>query len=457
MPRLHGQWPYRDYFEHHTPWLHLALAPLLALFGVDRDGGRAVAFILTARGLMWVLATIAIGLTGWLAGLWKGSRAGWLAAALLATAVSFVEKTAEVRPDTPAVACLVGSWIAALKAWRESPDDRRARGLLALSGALTGAAVMFTQKAIFTLPAWGLLLAWWILAGRADRSVPARLRGTLAFAGGALAPVVLTLLLFELHGGARLFLESNFLQNARWRVRFSPAGGFRRIFASDPILSIVGLLGVLRALPRVFTPGALARGEALVVVHFVGLIAGAFAIPVPYLQYFAMLLPLVAVMAAALLADVADAAGRTASRVVRVRPEVVAPIVTSLALLATVAGPMAAMVRRNQPEHPILAKHLAQVRYVLDHTSPEQTVMDGFTGAGMFRPHAWFYFFVHGEIRPLLGPREIGELQARAAGRRHSADAGAAGRGAVGGGRLRPHLPARQLRAHLRRGRPSPA
>ena len=164
----HGQWPYRDYFEHHTPWLHLALAPLLSLADVDRDPDRAIAFILFARGLMWVLITVAIGLTGWLAGMWKGPRAGWAAAALLATALAFIEKTAEVRPDTPAVVCLLGSWIAAWKAWRTEPHDRRARWLLA--GGLTGAAVMFTQKAIFTLPAWGVLLVWWIVAGRGDDS-----------------------------------------------------------------------------------------------------------------------------------------------------------------------------------------------------------------------------------------------------------------------------------------------
>ena len=100
---------------------------------------------------------------------------------------------------------------------------------------------------------------------------------------------MLTLILFQFHGGARLFLESNFVQNARWRVRFSPVGA-SPIFRFGSSLFRLGMPQCFRRWPLL--PRALARGDALVVVHFIGLMAGAFLIPVPYLQYFAMLLPL---------------------------------------------------------------------------------------------------------------------------------------------------------------------
>ena len=74
----HGLWPYRDYFEHHTPWLWLALAPLLAHFPVDDDPDRAVAFVLAARFAMWVLGTVALFLTFRLGRLWAGARTGLL-------------------------------------------------------------------------------------------------------------------------------------------------------------------------------------------------------------------------------------------------------------------------------------------------------------------------------------------------------------------------------------------
>jgi hypothetical protein len=49
---------------------------------------------------------------------------------------------------------------------------------------------------------------------------------------------------------------------------------------------------------------------------------------------------------------------------------------------------------------------LARLRLVLGLTSPRDTVFDGFTGAGAFRPHAYYWFFLHDEIRALLGDAE---------------------------------------------------
>src|SRR5262249_27169742 len=62
-------------------------------------------------------------------------------------------------------------------------------------------------------------------------------------------------------------------------------------------------------------------------------------------------------------------------------------------------------------ERPRVPTQLARLRAVMDATTPDQTVLDGFTGAGVFRPHAWYYFFLHDEIRRLLGAPEIGRLR----------------------------------------------
>jgi hypothetical protein len=72
----HGLWPYRDYFEHHTPWLWLAIAPFFALVDVDQDPDGVVAFVLAARGAMWILGTVALVLTFHLGRMWAGARVG---------------------------------------------------------------------------------------------------------------------------------------------------------------------------------------------------------------------------------------------------------------------------------------------------------------------------------------------------------------------------------------------
>src|SRR4029077_4356570 len=131
----------------------LALAPFLALFGADRDPDRAVAFVLAARGVMWVLGTVALYLTFRLGRPWGAARTGRLAAALLGATLAFVDKSIEIRPDVPALVCLLGSWLVTATAWQRAPGDRGARWRLGLAGLLLGAAILFTQKVVFTLPA----------------------------------------------------------------------------------------------------------------------------------------------------------------------------------------------------------------------------------------------------------------------------------------------------------------
>lgn len=229
----HGMWPYRDYFEHHTPWLPLLLAPLVRVFDVDHDPDRAVAFVFFARGLMWVFATLVVGLTFRLADLWAGRATAWVAAALLSTTIAFVDKTVEVRPDVPALACLVGCWVAALAAFRGDAAARATRWRLAVSGLRGGVAVMFTQKALFALPGLGAVLGWWGLVPPRAEAARAKRTGLVLFAVGAVLPLALTLALFAPRTGTKAFLESNFWLNAHWPLRFSPLPLMRRIVVGN--------------------------------------------------------------------------------------------------------------------------------------------------------------------------------------------------------------------------------
>ena len=59
-----------------------------------------------------------------------------------------------------------------------------------------------------------------------------------------------------------------------------------------------------------------------------------------------------------------------------------------------------------------------QVEYVLANTRPDEPVFDGYTGHGVFRPHAYFYWFLHQEIQAMLpesdkSVRLIAALEAR--------------------------------------------
>jgi hypothetical protein len=398
----HGWWPYRDYFEHHTPWLWLALAPLLAHFRVEDDADRAVAFVLAARGTMWILGSLALFLTFRLGRLWAGAPTGWLAAAVLSVTLAFVEKSTEIRPDVPALVCLLGSWLATASALRRVPENGGVRRRLALAGFLLGAALLFTQKVAFALPATAVLLFWWLAEGRASGAWRTRAIGLAVFGAGLALPVAATLALFAVHTGVGAFVEFTLLRNAAWPTRFSPVPFLRRILAANAAVVVLALVGWLRAAGRLPYGNSLKDGGALVTLQTLGLLAGAFAIPVPQLHYFLMLLPLAAVLAARTLDEAATAIAWRARR-----PTPAAAAAAAIVGLAIVAAPpLAARLESFEPRRPKVHDQLARLRLVQELTSPRDTVLDGFTGAGAFRPHAYYWFFLHDEIRALLGDAE---------------------------------------------------
>jgi hypothetical protein len=103
-----GLLPYRDFFEHHTPWYYVALRPLFSTpfsGGLDVAGSLAGAtrFLLLARCLSLVLTVIALGLVVAIGRLWAERRVGLLAALLLLGQFVFLQKTVEARPDVPAL------------------------------------------------------------------------------------------------------------------------------------------------------------------------------------------------------------------------------------------------------------------------------------------------------------------------------------------------------------------
>ena len=418
----HGLWPYRDYFEHHTPWLHLALVPLFWLLDVDHDPDDAVALVLLARAAMWIFATVAVALTFRLAQAWRDTRTGWVAAALLSTTLTFVDKTVEIRPDVPALACLLGSWLCVWGGRGQVCDLRSAtpiadsslragaRWRLFAGGALLGAAVLLTQKALFAVPATAVLLVWWTVDGRQAGTRRERARGLVVFAAGAALPIALTLALFAAHTGVAAFVHSNVVTNAGWPVRFSPIPMMRRIALGNPAMAGLALIGLLRTAAGLRHSSAIPRGDAWIVLQTIALLAGAFVIPTPQAQYFLMVLPLLAVLAGRTLIGAGAAAARVMKRDAHVETAVGGALAIA-GLLAVTARPLVTMVNALHPARPKAQDQLARMRLVLALTAPGETVMDGFTGAGVFRPHAYDYFFLHDEIRARLGAPEIGRLR----------------------------------------------
>lgn len=374
-----GLLPYRDYFEHHTPLLHLLLAPMLALFDVETSTGRALGFLTFARGLMWLCTAAILLLTFRLARRLFGARSAWLGLAFLSGSWIFFDKSLEIRPDVPACALLVASLLFLVRGLRER------LGIAFLwSGLAFGLGLMFTQKLVMVL--LGLLPGLW-LAG-------APLLAFLVFGLGCALPLACVLTYFALRGGLGAFVDCNLLVNLRWKAGFAPGPILRdELLAPNAALALFALVGLALLLPRLRrTP------EGAVALAGLGAFAGLWLVRVPWQQYYLTFLPVMALLAGFGLAAASE---RLAAR--RLAPALVAVPVLLLASVQPYQLFRAQQGRGN-------ADKQASIRFVIENTTPGESVLDGYTGVGVFRPHAWRFFFLHAELRQMLGEAERREL-----------------------------------------------
>jgi Dolichyl-phosphate-mannose-protein mannosyltransferase len=451
---LHTAWclsrgliPYRDFFEHHTPWLYFLLAPLFRFYRTDTDPNAAISFIFLARGIMMVIAGIALVMTFLLAHLWRGNRVAWLAVALLSTSVVFAHKTLEVRPDVPAMVLWVGCLAALVRATDEHPlRMRKQKWLFVLSGFLMGGAVMSAQKMLVMLPSFTLAMLWYLAAGKGTNRT--RFFNCLFQLSGFCAPIIATSIFFWAHGALWPFIKYN-LMNIGWRTRFPAYYLAPQVIAQNPVLAALGILGILCEVPTTFHEPAF-TADKLLLLNTVGAIGAVFVMPTPWTQNYLTSIPLLAIYSGALLAFLADKIFRSERGLKQVGLKVPAALALSLVacsislfsaqgtlwadlvsgvLLLTgiglifrrrLRGAALALVLIAFSVHPYCqmnkefsstnALQLKRLRFVLANTLPTDTVMDGWSGLGVFRPHAWFYPFIHGEIQALLSAEDRQQL-----------------------------------------------
>ncbi len=394
-----GMIPYKDFFEHHTPWYYYLLRPFFHWFDVAGSFEGATHFLFFGRALSMGLAILSVFLVVKLGRLWEHREVGLLAGLFLVSQPVFFEKAIEMRPDVLALPFFLGGLWLLLRglAGRTSFTKEGPRYFLA-AGLSLGAAIMCTQKMLFVLPGvLSGLLVWSLIGGRTSKSLESlhremalgirrRMLFMLAFLAGVCVPGALTWAGFALNHAGNEFIANNFLLNARWKEVVTLQLG-RLIDRSWPILGLALLAAAMFAW-RFFRFRERPYGGLVLLGTLVGLFAALVVMPSAYSQYYLVALPLVSLFAAkALLFLIARARGRA-------RP----------ALLVLALGALSAL--------PALSLHetfgmrndgqLARLQYVFANTKPDDVVMDGWQGLGVFRPHAFYYFFLHSEVRAML-------------------------------------------------------
>lgn len=386
-----GQVPYVDYFDHHTPWLQFALAPLVARHDTASSEDDAVETLFAARRAMLPWAALTLVLTAVLAGRQAGPAAAWIAPALLTHFAWFLSKGLEVRPDGPAGALLLAGVV--LVRGRDPDWSGPRRAAFFASGLVFGAASLFTQKAFFGLA--GVAVAEFVglalgAGRRRDRTLD-----VAAQAAGFAVPWAATLLYFARHGAVRAFFDANFVLNARWPGP-GAAGFLRELVSADPILVALSTAGLLAAIVSLVRARGRPGGDLVTVATAIGLLASLAVLPAVTRHYFLLLLPFLAVFAAALLvrASARLPLGPAASH-----------WIAAVALALVCVGPLgrlrASFDRGNWST-------LQGIRWVVRNVGPGETTLDGYSGLGVFRPQPFFHQFLYADPRAVQTEAEQG-------------------------------------------------
>ena len=103
-----GLLPYRDFFEHHTPWYYFALSPFFRWFAVDQSFESATRFLAFGRGLSLLLTALSVGLLFLVGRVGANRRVGLLAGLFLVAQPVVIQKTLEIRSRRARASLLPG-------------------------------------------------------------------------------------------------------------------------------------------------------------------------------------------------------------------------------------------------------------------------------------------------------------------------------------------------------------
>jgi hypothetical protein len=398
LEHAHAAWsvfrglvPYRDFFEHHTPWSYYALSPFFRWFAVDQSFETARRFLIFARALSVGLTALSAFLIFRVGRLVANRKAGLLAALFLVGQPVVIQKTLEIRPDVPALPFFLGGLWFLLRGVKPSDDAAPSQLRWFFGGGLClGASIMCTQKALFVLPGALTGLGLWAIAG-GGRLLRARVLALLMVLVGVAVPGALTWAAFALHGGGAQFIHDNFVLNAHWKARSNRHLAIV-LETSWPIL-ILGIVGTAGALSRLRRTTPRPPDDVLLLCTLGGLIAGLVVLPAAYRQYYLMPLPIVCVYAAKGLLVLVERARE------RVRAPLLGGTIAVLLIWPVVELARSAITRRDD-------RQTARLRYVFAHTAPSDPVLDGWMGTAVFRPHPLYYAFMHGELRAMLSEQQ---------------------------------------------------
>lgn len=472
--------PYRDFFEHHTPFLYYLLAPVYAIVG------DSISMLFYSRGIMLLFTGGIIYLVYKLGKTVYGADTGWIGALFIAYNLMFMDKTIETRPDLPGMAFWLLTLIFLIRGMR-----LKQRRYYLLTGGSIALAILCTPKMLFG--GIGLFLAtmWLLIDRRTENSLRESVSAIAWMALGVAIPSGLTCIYFGANHALDDFIYRNFTTNLQWR--HSTGLGATWSFwlynvARNPFFSVFSFTGLAIATYRLRCKHDIAKGAFVPVIATYVLLGALFVIPEAYGQYFVFFLILLAVFSGLTVSTLMNRVSITALKNILSKRKLDLAVYGLIGIATTVA--LGYALAYSNPKLPFLSRSsggdlcshacfpaadqlpysgliylavwaclllgvlwvflhkrqstddfnskrramtfllligifmyplsevasqvkrtnaltLKEIQFVLDNTTEDDYVIDGFHGSGVFRHHTYYYHFVHVGVRMMMTEKEL--------------------------------------------------
>ncbi len=377
-----GEIPYKDFFEHHTPLYHFLISPLLSDKALITDGNAAERMVIALRWIGIVLSVGILALTYLITKMLAGRLQALFAVALMASSVVFIKKAIEIRPEQLALSLLLVSTLALALA----KESNQWRWCFLLSGISTTLAVLANQKAILALP--GLALTFCAVV--AHRRLPVRniLQACGIIVAASVMAAIPLLWYFWSHDALGDFINSNFLIVAQWKHTSALRRLLAIVFREDILIFFLAGLGLLDCLAQE-RPTSMWR--LAVSAPFFSMAFFMPIFPAVQYQYVLLMLPYLAILG-----------GIGAAIAIKPLVALRSPILQFALVIPVMAVGLHALSLIADERSMRNNRTLEALRYIVERTPPDATVMTSWTPGIAFRKPAFFYLFLHPEIRFLI-------------------------------------------------------
>jgi Dolichyl-phosphate-mannose-protein mannosyltransferase len=402
-----GYFPYRDFWDNHTPLLHYFLASGFPYF---EEGVPLMMFV---RGIMSTVGLLIVWLTYRIARFDHDRFTSLLCALVLSFSVLFIQKTIEIRPDQ----FLVILWLASVWIYiRFFSMSKNGLHLIA-AGLLLGMGMLFSPKALLCFAAFTLTFAAnsisSIISSESKRegspiSGTTRvyrfhtffrvIRDCLYYALGFLIPISACALFFWQKKSLGMLVDSTILENLDYP-------NFRRptylLSLQHIVLFLIAFAGMIVCFLERNIHRSTYRSRFLIgVVCFILMFIFLFLMPAQFQQSALVFVPFLAIYAGIALKKSAEPVIVGERSLTWKQKSLLA-----FTLLTGVLIPCGSLFVK-QPTTGSNAEQLELMRTVLNHTNQHDVIFDG-NAAYVFRPQAYYYGSLVEGIRERIGRGEV--------------------------------------------------